>query len=116
LREALEKKKRDLAMREQDLAGRKNEKWMALGSAVLQNIGLFTGRKRTITGASSVLTKSRMQGTAEARVEALRVEVAKLEEDLQAHAEVDPSRFMEQELLPARAGVKLLRFDLVWVC
>ena len=49
LRDPIEKKKRDLAVREQDLAGRKSEKWVALGSAVLQNIGLFTGRKRTIT-------------------------------------------------------------------
>jgi uncharacterized protein YceH (UPF0502 family) len=102
-------------MREQDLAGRKNEKWMALGSAVLQNIGLFTGRKRTITGAGSVLSKSRIEDTAEARVEALRAEVAELEQDLGAHTLVDPARFTEQELRPAKTGVKLLRYDLVWV-
>jgi hypothetical protein len=115
LRDTIEKRKRDLAMREQDLAGRKNEKWMALGSAVLQNIGLFTGRKRTITGAGSVLSKSRIEDTAEARVEALRAEVAELEQDLGAHTLVDPARFTEQELRPAKTGVKLLRYDLVWV-
>ena len=54
LRERLEKKKRDLAAQEQDLEGRKSEKWVALGSAVLSNIGLFTGRKRTISGAGTV--------------------------------------------------------------
>jgi hypothetical protein len=115
LRDTIEKKKRELAVREQDLAGRKNEKWVALGSAVLQNIGLFTGRKRTITGAGTVLSKSRIQDTAEARVEALRAEVGELEQQLGAHTEVDPTRFAEQELLPAKTGVKLLRYDLVWV-
>ena len=102
-------------MREQDLTGRKHEKWMAMGSAVLQNIGLFTGRKRTISGAGSVLSKSRIEDTAEARVEALRAEVAELEQDLAAHTVVDPTRFTEQPLLPVKSGVKLLRYDLVWV-
>jgi hypothetical protein len=102
-------------MREQDLTGRKSEKWMALGSAVLQNIGLFTGRKRTISGAGTVLTKSRLEDTAEARVEALRAEVAQLEQEAAAHATIDPGRFAEQELVPAKTGVKLLRYDLLWV-
>jgi len=115
LRETLERKKRDLAMREQDLTGRKSEKWMAFGSAVLQNIGLFTGRKRTISGAGTVLTKSRLEDTAEARVEALRAEVAQLEQEAAAHATIDPGRFAEQELVPAKTGVKLLRYDLLWV-
>jgi DNA helicase HerA-like ATPase len=111
----LDKKQRDLAMREQDLAGRKNEKWVALGSAVLQNIGLFTGHKKTITGASSVLTKNRMQGNAEARVDALRADVAQLEQQLQALTSVDPARFEAQEQVPAKTGVKLLRYDLLWI-
>jgi hypothetical protein len=115
LRDAIEKKKRDLAVREQDLSGRKNEKWMAIGSAVLQNIALFTGRKRTITGAGTVLSKSRIEGTAEARVAALRTEVAELEQELGAHTDVDPARFTEQVLVPAKTAVKLLRYDLVWV-
>ena len=115
LRDTIEKKKRDLAVREQDLAGRKSEKWVALGSAVLQNIGLFTGRKRTITGAGTVLSKSRIQDTAEARVEALRAEVAEIEQELAAHTDVDPARFTEQVMLPAKTGVKLLRYDLLWV-
>ena len=48
LRERLEKKRRDLAAAEQDLTGRKREKWAAWGSAVLSNIGLITGRKAVI--------------------------------------------------------------------
>ncbi|HSB62479.1 MAG TPA: hypothetical protein VLI67_12215, partial [Vicinamibacteria bacterium] len=115
VREKLEKKKRELAAREQDLAGRKGEKWLALGSALLRNIGLLTGRKRTISGAGTVLSKSRLEDTAEARVLALRAEVADLERELLAHTEPDPARFEEQRLLPPRAGVKLLRYDLVWV-
>jgi hypothetical protein len=31
------------------------------------------------------------------------------------HAEIDPGRFAEQELVPATTGVKLLRYDLLWV-
>jgi hypothetical protein len=115
VRESLEKKKRELAMREQELTGRKSEKWLALGSAVLQNIGLFTGRKRTISGAGTVLTKSRLEDGAEARVEALRAEVARLEQEAAARATIDPGRFAEQELVPAKTGVKLLRYDLLWV-
>jgi len=115
LRDRLEKKKRDLAVREQDLAGRKNEKWLALGSALLKNVGLFTGRRKGITGAGTVLSKSRMEDTAEARVEALRAEVADLEREIRDLAEVDPGRLVEEPLVPAKSGVKLLRYDLVWV-
>jgi hypothetical protein len=115
LRQKLERKKADVALREQELAGRKQEKWFALGSAVLKNIGLFTGRKRTITGVSSVLTKNRLEDTAEGRVEAERAEVAELERQLAEMATVDPARLQAEAQLPARGGVKLLRYDLIWV-
>jgi hypothetical protein len=115
LRQKLDKKKADLAVREQEVAGRKQEKWLAIGSAVLSNIGLLTGRKRTVSGVSSVLSKNRMEGTAEARLDALRAEVAELERQLAEATEVDPSRFVEESLSPVRGGVGLLRYDLVWV-
>ena len=115
LRDQLEKKRRDLAMRQQDLAGRKGEKWMAIGSAVLQNIGLFTGRKRTISGTGSILSKNRMEDNAEARVEALQSEVAALEQQLASAGVVDPARFEEERVVPARTGVKVLRYDVLWV-
>ena len=115
LRQKLDKKRAELAMREQEVTGRKQEKWLALGTAVLKNIGLFTGRKRTVSGVSSVLTKNRMEGTAEARLEALRADVAELERQLAAVSEVDPGRLTEETLAPARGGVDLLRYDLVWV-
>jgi len=111
----LEKKRRELAAAEQDLAGRKTEKWTALGTAILSNIGLVTGRKRTITGAGSVLTKNRMENTAEARVEALRAEVAELEGELGGPGGVDPERLQARAMVPSRTDVKVLRYDLVWV-
>ncbi len=117
LRAKLDKKKADLLLKQQDVAGRKQEKWMAVGSAILSNIGLLTGKKKSVSlgGASSVLSKNRMENTAEARVEALQAEVEALEAELQALAEVDPARFEETQLVPAKTSVKLLRCDVVWV-
>jgi hypothetical protein len=115
LQAQLEKKQVALATREQDLSGRKSEKWMAIGSAVLSNIGLFTGRKRTVTGASSVLSKNRLENNAEAQVEALRAEVADLTRQVAAASAIDPARFQEESLVPARTAVKVLRYDLLWV-
>ncbi len=117
LRPKLEKKRGELAQREQEVAGRKQEKWLALGTAVLKNIGLFTGRKRSVSvsGVGSVLTKNRMEGTAEARLEALRAEVADLERQLAEHSELDPARLVEESLAPVRGGVEPLRYEIVWV-
>lgn len=115
IRDKLEKKRRELAAAEQDLAGRRTEKWTALGTAILSNIGLVTGRKRTITGAGSVLTKNRMENNAEARVEALRAEVAELEGELGGPGGVDPERLQARAMVPSRTDVKVLRYDLVWV-
>jgi hypothetical protein len=115
LRERLDKKRQDLSVREQDVAGRRQEKWLAVGSAVLRNIGLLTGRRRSVSGVSSVLTKNRMEDTAEARLEALRAEIGELERQLAAATDVDSARLEEQALVPARGSVKLLRCDFLWV-
>jgi len=115
LRQRLEKKRADLAVREQEVAGRKQEKWLAIGSAVLNNIGLLTGRKRSVSGVGSVLSKNRMEGTAEARLEALRADAAELERQLAEATAVDPARLVEETLAPVRGGVGLLRYDLIWV-
>jgi hypothetical protein len=115
IRDRLEKKRRELAAAEQDLAGRKTEKWAAVGNAVLSNLGLVFGRKRTITGTGTVLTKNRMENTAEARVEALRAEVAELEGELGGPEGVDPARLQPRAMVPSRNDVKVLRYDLVWV-
>ena len=115
LRDRLEQKKGELEARQRDLEGRRTEKWVALGSAVLSNIGLFTGRKRTISGAGTVVSKNRMEGTAEARVEALKAEITELEQELAAHSSVDPARLQSTTVVPTRTQVKLLRYGLVWV-
>jgi hypothetical protein len=115
VRERLDRKRRDLATAEEELSGRKTEKWAALGTAILSNIGLLGGRKRTISGAGAVLTKNRMENTAEARVEGLRAEVAELEKDLAEQTGADPSRFQSRVAMPSRSEVDVLRYDLVWV-
>jgi uncharacterized protein DUF87 len=115
LRQKLEKRKNDLAVCEQEVSGRKKEMWLAVGTAVLNNIGLLTGRKRTVSGVGSVLTKNRMEGTAAARGEALRAEVADLERQLAEATAVDPGRLVEESLAPVRGGVELIRYDLIWV-
>jgi hypothetical protein len=115
LSEQIQKKRGELATRQQDLAGRRGEKWAAIGTAILSNIGLLTGRKRTISGAGSVLSKNRMENTAEARVAALETEIAALERELAALAEVDAARLQERVVVPSRSDVKLLRYDVLWV-
>jgi len=108
LRERLEKKRRDLAAAEQDLTGRKREKWAAWGSAVLSNIGLITGRKRTISYVPTAMGKQRMENTAESRVEALKAESG-------SAGGVDPERLQEKQVVPARGDLDLLRYDVLWV-
>jgi hypothetical protein len=115
LEERIEKKRRDLTLKEQERAGRTQEKWMAVGAAVLKNIGLFTGKKRTVSGVETALSKSRMEDNAEARVESLKAEIASLQTDLAAIENVDPARFEPLDLVPSRTDVKLLRYDVLWV-
>jgi hypothetical protein len=115
LRARLDKVRRSLAAAEQALTGRRAEKWTAIGTAVLANIGLFGGRKRSLTGAGGVVSKNRMENAAESRVAALRAEVAELEAQLAALTSVPADRFEQRTLEPVRSDVSILRFDLVWV-
>jgi len=112
LQAKLDKKRRELAAREDEMAGRKTEKWAALGSAVLSNV---FGRGRGLSGASTVLSKNRMENVAEARVAGLKTEVAALEKDLASFNAVDPGRFEPRTVVPSRTQVKLLRSALLWV-
>jgi hypothetical protein len=61
-----------------------------------------------------VLTKDRLEDSAEARVATLEAEIAELEVELKKLTEVDPARFEEQRSVPGRAAVKVLRYALVW--
>jgi hypothetical protein len=63
----------------------------------------------------SVLSKNRMEGTAEARLEALREETAELERQLAEATEVPPARLVEESLAPVRGGVELIRYEILWV-
>ena len=115
LRERIDKKERDLALKQQEREGRTQEKWMAVGAAVLNNIGLLTGRKRSVRGVETALSKNRLEDNAEARVEALRAEIDALEAELRSLETVDAARFERRDLVPSRADVKLLRYDVLWV-
>lgn len=115
LEERLAKKRQELAIREQEMAGRRTEKWAALGSAVLSNLGLLRGRKRTISGVGSVLSKNRLENAAEAKVEAQRAEIQGLELELAALADVDPERFERKEVVPGKSDLTVLRREIVWV-
>ncbi len=114
LRSELEKKKAALGERREEVEGRRQEKWFAIGKAVLKLTGLG-GRRRSASGVDSVLTKDRLEDKAEARLEATLAEVADLERQLKEVLEIDPERLREETLSPARGGVRVLRQDLVWV-
>jgi hypothetical protein len=115
LGEKLDKARRTLAAAEEALTGRRAEKWTALGTAVLSNLGIFGGRKRTVSGAGTVVSKNRMENAAEARVRDLRAEVASLESELAALTSRPADRFEQRTLAPVKSDLSILRFDVVWV-
>jgi hypothetical protein len=119
LREKLERAKRDLEAAEQELSGRKKQKWFSVGTAILGGI-LSGGRglartRRGLSGMGTVLNQDRMEDAAESRAERLRAEVAELDRQVMALMVVDSTRFEEKTLTPARRDVDVLRYDLLWV-
>jgi hypothetical protein len=114
IRTRLTKKKATLNLREEEVEGRRQEKWFAIGKAVLKMTGLL-GRRRSASGVDSVLTKNRLEDKAEARLEAIRAEVADLDRELAEIVDVDSASLEEKTLRPTRGGVKVLRYDVVWV-
>jgi hypothetical protein len=115
LEQRLAKKRSDLQIKQQEASGRKKEKWLSAGTAVLSNLGIIFGRKRTVTGVGSILTKNRMENTTEQRVDQLTAEVAELEQQLAGMQRVDPSRFEQRLIKPTKTDVSLIRYDFVWV-
>ncbi|MGZ5427450.1 MAG: hypothetical protein ACXWFS_00425, partial [Thermoanaerobaculia bacterium] len=115
LRERLEKKRRDLAAAEASEQSRSMETMATgLGAAVDILGGLLGKRKSLRVGrVGSVLTKRRLEGTAESKVEGLKAEVAALEAKL---APPDASRFEKVHVVPAAAHVDVLAIGVVWVC
>lgn len=115
LRERLEKKKRDLAAAEATEQGRSMETYASIGTAALDVLGGLLGKKKTlrVSKVGSVLSKKRMEGTAEAKVEGLKAEIAELEAKL---APPDPSRFQKVEVVPAASSVDVLSIGIAWLC
>jgi hypothetical protein len=115
LQARIDKLRSDREAKKQEVSGRKLEKWISLGTSILANARIFTGRKRTVTGLGGVLSKNRMENTAEARAAALDAQIERLEAELQESSIVDPSRFEQRTVKPAKTDVSLIRYDVVWV-
>jgi len=115
LRDKLEKKRRDLTAAESVEEGRTMETYATgLGAAVDILGGLFGKRKTLRVGrVGSVLTKHRMEGAAESKVEGLKAVVAALEAKL---APPDASRFEKVNVVPAAAHVDVLSIGIAWIC
>jgi hypothetical protein len=115
LERKLADKRGELSQRQQEAKSRGFEKWASLGTSLLSNIGLFTGRKRTVTGLSGVLSKQRMENTAKSRIDRIEEDVAELEEQLAALSQLDPNRFERRTVKPTTTAVTLIRFEILWV-
>jgi hypothetical protein len=115
LQAKINKLESDRSARQQEISGRKMEKWASIGTSILSNIGIFTGRKRTVSGVGTILSKNRMENTAEARVETMDKQIQDLQSELQELQTVDPSRFEQRNVKPAKTDVSLVRYDIAWV-
>ena len=114
LRERLEQKKRALEAATAQEKSREIETYASMASAAADFLGGLLGKKKSLKvgKVTSVLTKKRMEGTAESRVETLRAEVAELETKV---APPDPSRFESVTVVPARSQVDVLSIGVAWV-
>jgi len=120
-REALDTKiaklERDIATRSQEIKGRKFEKWMSVLSAILANLNVFTGKSKRVktTGMGSVLTKNRMENTAESRKESLEAQLQQLRDQRAALDAPDIARFETRTVKPAKTDVSIVRYEVAWV-
>ncbi len=114
LREKLEKKKRDLAAAMAQEQGRTVEKYTAMATAAADILGGLLGKRKSLKvgKVGSVLTKNRMEGTAEAKVETLKAEIEELEAKV---APPDASRFESVSVLPQKSHVDVLSIGVAWV-
>lgn len=120
-RQAIETKiakiQRDIATKEQEVKGRKWEKWFSLFTVLFRNLGSLGGSKRRVstTGMGGVLTKNRMENTAEQRKATLEVQLKDLQQQLDDLATPDASRFERRVIKPAKTDVSIIRYDIAWV-
>ncbi len=111
----IEQKRAALAAKESELSSHDVEKWASIGTSILDNIGILTGRRRSIRGMGSVLSRRRSESKERARAEQLRSEVAALETELYELGRVDPSRFESRSVRPTRGDVSIIKYGIVWI-
>lgn len=103
----LERKRADLAQAEREVTQKKAEKWLSVGAGVL---GLFGGRRgSSLSGVGRAMSSHGRQGSAEAKLEDLALEVQQLEQQVAGLKELDPARFQEVVAVPRPADVQLIR-------
>lgn len=114
LLDRIEKKKRDLAAAEQTEKARSMETMATMAGAAMDVLGGLFGKKKSIrvSKVGSVLSKRRMEGAAETKIEALKAEIEELESKIAAP---DPARFEKVDVVPTRTGVDLLGVGVAWV-
>ncbi len=112
--ERIEKKRRDLAAAEQAEKARSMETMATMAGAAMDVLGgLFSKRKSLKVGkVGSVLSKRRMEGAAETKIETLKAELEELEAKVAAP---DPARFEKVEVIPTKTGVDILGVGVAWV-
>lgn len=115
LESRLASKQASLISKQSEVKSRGMEKWVSVGTSLLSNIGLFTGRKRTVTGLGGVLSKQRMETKARSNIERLKDEVERLSADILELEEVDDLRFETKTVKPYKTDVAIIRYDIVWV-
>ncbi|MGE5052125.1 MAG: hypothetical protein ACM3KI_11570 [Bacillota bacterium] len=62
-----------------------------------------------------VLTKNRMENTAEQRRASLEAQLQDLQQQLAEVSAPDPSRFERRVIKPAKTDVSIIRYDIAWV-
>lgn len=114
LLERIEKKKRDLAAAEQTEKARSMETMATMAGAAMDVLGGLFGKRKSIrvSKVGSVLSKRRMEGAAETKIETLKAEIEELESKVAAP---DPARFEKVDVVPTKTGVDLLGVGVAWV-
>lgn len=108
----LEKKRADLAQAEKQVSTRKAQKWLSVGSGMMS---LFGGRGTALGGVGRALSSNRSQDTAEARVEALGIEIQQLQQQLADLRELDETTLEAQRVLPRPGDLKILRLCYAYI-
>ncbi len=112
--EKIEKKRRDLAAAEQTEKARSMETMATMAGAAFDVIGGLFGKRKTLKvgKVGSVLSKRRMEGAAETKIETLKAELEELEAKVAAP---DPARFEKVDVVPSSGGVDILGVGVAWV-